>query len=195
MTNETWGAPVGVALYGQNGHQISPQDVIHSGAQLVATCECDATAALAPVYETLDDLLAVPQVQLVCICAPQRATQHEAILCALERGDGGRAYFITDREGQTFREFVASLASVQGLSIDKLRSIPYWLASSIGRLLDAIWAVTRKDGDPPISHSMIRMIGRAFTVNDAAARRELGYIGRTSRADGLQGYGEPSARR
>jgi nucleoside-diphosphate-sugar epimerase len=114
----------------------------------------------------------------------------EAIRCALERGEGGRAFFIKDREEQTFRAFVASLASVQGLSIDKLGSMPYWLASAAGRLLDAIWAVARKDGDPPISRSMIRMIGRAFTIDDSAARRELGYVGRTSRADGLRRYGE-----
>ncbi|TVY04123.1 NAD-dependent epimerase/dehydratase family protein [Cohnella terricola] len=118
----------------------------------------------------------------------------EAIQCALKRGEGGHAFFIKDQEGQTFREFVASLANLQGLSIDKLRSMPYWLASSIGRLLDTIWAVTRKDGDPPISRSMIRMIGREFTVNDAAARRELGYVGRTLRDAGLQSYEEPSAR-
>ena len=107
----------------------------------------------------------------------------------MERGEGGRAYFITDTERQTFREFVASLASLQGLSIEKLRSIPYWLASTLGRLMDAVWAVTRKAGDPPVSRSMIRMIGREFSVNDAAARRELGYAGRTSRAVGLRGYG------
>ncbi|WP_405153606.1 NAD-dependent epimerase/dehydratase family protein [Paenibacillus sp. FSL K6-0108] len=119
----------------------------------------------------------------------------EAIQCALERGEGGHAFFIKDQDGQTFREFVASLANLQGLSIDKLRSIPYWLSSAVGRLFDTIWGVTRKDGDPPISRSMIRMIGREFTVNDAAARRELGYVGRTLRDAGLQSYEEPSARR
>lgn len=112
----------------------------------------------------------------------------EAVECALDRGDGGRAFFISDRDKQTFREFVASLASLQGLSIDKLRSMPYWLASAIGRLFDTIWAVTRRDGDPPISRSMMRMIGREFSINDAAARRELGYIGKVSRADGLRSY-------
>jgi nucleoside-diphosphate-sugar epimerase len=112
----------------------------------------------------------------------------EAIQCALERGEGGHAFFIKDQEGQSFREFVASLASLQGLSIDKLRSMPNWLASAIGRLLDEVWVVTRKHGDPPVSRSMIRMIGREFTVNDTAARRELGYVGKTSRAAGLQSY-------
>src|SRR5215471_255616 len=113
----------------------------------------------------------------------------EAVECALERGDGGRAFFISDRDKQTFREFVASLASLQGLSIDKLRSMPYWLASAVGRLFDTVWAVTRKDGDPPISRSMMRMIGCEFSINDASARRELGYVGRTSRALGLRSYG------
>ncbi|MCR5857940.1 NAD-dependent epimerase/dehydratase family protein [Mesorhizobium sp. J428] len=115
----------------------------------------------------------------------------EAVKCALERGPGGRAYFIKDPEPQTFRAFVASLASLQGLSVDGLRSMPYWLASAAGRMLDAIWAVTRREGDPPVSRSMMRMIGREFTVNDDAARRDLGYAGRTSRADGLRSYADP----
>ncbi len=111
--------------------------------------------------------------------------------CALERGGGGHAFFINDQERQTFREFIASLARLQGLSIDELRSMPYWLASTVGRLLEAIWAITRKKSDPPISRSMMRMIGREFSINDAAARRELGYVGRISRADGLLSYGAP----
>jgi nucleoside-diphosphate-sugar epimerase len=118
----------------------------------------------------------------------------EAIQCALERGKGARDFFIKAQEGQTFRDFVASLASLQGLSIDKLRSMSYWLASAVGRLLNAVWVVTRRRGDPPVSRSMIRMLGREFTVNDATARRELGYVGRTSRAAGLRSYGKPPAR-
>jgi len=32
------------------------------------------------------------------------------------------------------------------------------------------------------------MIGREFSVNDASARRELGYVGKTLRAMGLRSY-------
>jgi nucleoside-diphosphate-sugar epimerase len=117
----------------------------------------------------------------------------EAVECGLEQGAGGRAFFIGDPEPQTFRAFIASLANLQGLSIDKLRSMPYWLASTVGRLLDAFWVVTRRKSDPPISRSMMRMIGREFSINDAAARRELGYVGRISRAHGLRSYGIPSS--
>lgn len=113
----------------------------------------------------------------------------EAVQCALERGKGGHAFFISDRERPTFREFVAALAKLQGLSIDRLRSIPYRLASTVGRTLDTIWAVTRRKNDPPLSRSMVCMIGREFGIDDAAARRELGYVGRTSRAEGLRSYG------
>ncbi|MDQ0395591.1 NAD-dependent epimerase/dehydratase family protein [Labrys monachus] len=119
----------------------------------------------------------------------------EAIRCALDRGGGGRAFFIRDQDGLTFREFIASLADLQGLSIARLRSMPYWLASAMGRLFDTIWTIMRKEGDPPISRSLMRMIGREFTIDDADARRELGYVGRVSRADGLRSYGELFVRR
>jgi nucleoside-diphosphate-sugar epimerase len=112
----------------------------------------------------------------------------EAVECALERGAGGRAYFVNDQETQTFREFVGMIASLQNLSIDKLRSMPYGLAFTIGRLMEFFAAITFRKSDPPLSRSMVRMIGRAFSTNDAAARHELGYVGRTSRADGLRSY-------
>jgi nucleoside-diphosphate-sugar epimerase len=113
----------------------------------------------------------------------------EAVQCALERGAGGRAYFINDRETKTFREFIAMIAALQGLSVDRLRSMPYRLAFTIGRLMEFTAAITFKKSDPPLTRSMVRMIGREFTTSDAAARQELGYVGRVSRADGLRSYG------
>jgi nucleoside-diphosphate-sugar epimerase len=59
----------------------------------------------------------------------------EAVQCALEKGAVGRAFFISDQEKLTFLEFVTSLASVQGLFIEKLRSMPYGIASALGRLM------------------------------------------------------------
>lgn len=112
----------------------------------------------------------------------------EAIECALERGTGGRAYFINDRERQTFREFVGRIAGAHGVSIDRLRSMPYRLAFFMGRMMETAWSLRRQAGDPPLSRSMVRMIGREFSTSDAAARRELGYVGRTSLADGLRLY-------
>jgi nucleoside-diphosphate-sugar epimerase len=54
----------------------------------------------------------------------------EAVQSALERGEGGRAYFIGDQQTVTFRAFIDDLAKLQGLSIDGLKSISYSGANS-----------------------------------------------------------------
>jgi len=112
----------------------------------------------------------------------------EAVQCALERGAGGQAYFINDQETRTFRDFIAMIAGLQKLSIDKLRSIPYRLAFTMGWVMEFFSVITFRKSDPPLSRSMVRMIGREFTTNDSGARRELGYVGKISRVEGLRRY-------
>jgi nucleoside-diphosphate-sugar epimerase len=109
----------------------------------------------------------------------------EAVQCALERGTGGRPYFVNDPDTITFRDFVAQHAHASGLSIDGLRSVPYRVAFTLGRIMETVAALRRSSDDPPLSRTMIRLIGREFTTDDTAARRDLGYRGTTTRADGL----------
>lgn len=109
----------------------------------------------------------------------------EAVQCALERGTGGRSYFINDRDLVIFREFVDGLATLEGHSIDGARSVPYRVAFTFGRLMEAFAALRTDRGDPPLTRTMVRLIGREFTTNDGAARCELGYIGMMTRAEGL----------
>jgi hypothetical protein len=66
--------------------------------------------------------------------------------------------------------------------------MPYGLAFLVGRMMEAVWLLRHRPDDPPLSRSMVRMIGRAFSTSDAAARRELGYVGKTSIAQGLRQY-------
>jgi len=112
----------------------------------------------------------------------------EAVSCALIQGTGGRAYFINDRDKTTFRKFVSDIANLQGLSIEGLRSMPYRLAFVMGRLMEIGATFSRSEKDPPLSRTMVRMIGREFTTDDTAARRELAYVGKVSRADGIARY-------
>jgi len=112
----------------------------------------------------------------------------EAVGCVLAAETGGRAYFVNDTETVTFREFVNGLAKLQGLSTDKLRSMPYGLAFFLGRIMEMGAAIIRSDRDPPLSRTLVRLIGREFTTDDSAARHELGYVGRVSRAEGLAKY-------
>ena len=112
----------------------------------------------------------------------------EAVKCALERGTGGHAYFIKDRETTTFRDFIAMLADLQGLSIGGLKSVPYWLAFTIGRLMEVGATIRFSKDDPSLSRTMVRMIGREFTVSDSAACRDLRYLARVSRTEGIATY-------
>ncbi|RUP26877.1 MAG: NAD(P)-dependent oxidoreductase [Mycolicibacterium sp.] len=110
----------------------------------------------------------------------------EAVQLALVGDPGGRAYFVNDREPITFRQFIAGLADAQDLSIDNLRSVPYYAAVSLGWIMERIAFLRPGQTDPPLTRTMVRMIGREFTTDDRAARAELGYVGRTSRAEGLK---------
>jgi hypothetical protein len=58
------------------------------------------------------------------------------VQCALERGSGGRAYFIKEHETTTFRDFVAMLADLQGLSVSGLKSVSIGFAFTIGWLME-----------------------------------------------------------
>lgn len=82
------------------------------------------------------------------------------------------------------------VAGLQGLSIEKLRSMPYGLAFATGRAMEFGARILRRKDDPPPSRPMVRMIGRPFKTSDAATRRELGYVGRMSKKDGLRLYRE-----
>ena len=112
----------------------------------------------------------------------------EAVLCALRAETGGKAYFINDREPTTFRDFVIGMAASLGLDASRSPSMPYGVARGIGGAMEALWSLVGSRTDPPLSRTMVRLIGLAFTTSDAAARRELGYVGHRTRAEGLAGY-------
>ena len=112
----------------------------------------------------------------------------EAVLCAIGSDAGGRAYFINDRKPTTFRAFVTDIARSLGLDASRAPSLPYGVANGIGGVLETLWSLAGATSDPPLSRAMVRLIGRAFTTSDEAARRKLGYVGHRTRAEGLAQY-------
>lgn len=86
--------PVGVALYGANGHQIHELLAERPKARLVAIAGFPRER-LAPVHRgdpeirehaTLDELLADPGVELVSLCSPRRRDQAAEAMRALRAG-------------------------------------------------------------------------------------------------------------
>ncbi len=112
----------------------------------------------------------------------------EALICALDKGKGGSAYFINDAEPATLRDFLSDVGSALGLDISKSPSFSYGVAWMLAGVME-FWArLRRAKDDPPMSRTMVRLIGRPFTTNDAKARAELGYVGEVTRAEGLKAY-------
>ena len=107
-----------------------------------------------------------------------------ALLCA-ERGRPGETYFLTDGPPQPMRELLTSLLRTQGVEPGD-RSLPRPLAYAAAALLE--WGATTLGVPkvPPVTRMGARLIGEEVTVNDAKARRELGYAAQVSRAAGLR---------
>jgi nucleoside-diphosphate-sugar epimerase len=108
----------------------------------------------------------------------------EGILCAVQRGRGGEAYFLTDGEPVEFRMFISDVIRSQGLQ-PPTRSIPRAVARPLAAATEGLWRLVRLQRPPPLTRTMLALIGEEVTVNDAKARRELGYREVVTREQGL----------
>ena len=101
----------------------------------------------------------------------------EGILCAATRGTPGAVYFLTDGEPVEFRGFIADLMRAAGVEPGD-RSAPRWLVRALA-------SATSFLANPPVTRTAIALMSHEVTVSDARARREIGYQGKKSIADGL----------
>jgi nucleoside-diphosphate-sugar epimerase len=108
----------------------------------------------------------------------------EGMLLAAERGRGGEIYFLTDGEPVEVRSFLTAMLHTQGVDPGR-RSVPRWLAHLFAWGAELCWRIFHLKGMPPASRLAVRLIGEEVTVNDAKARRELGYQATISRDAGL----------
>ncbi|HEU5074437.1 MAG TPA: NAD-dependent epimerase/dehydratase family protein [Polyangiaceae bacterium] len=108
----------------------------------------------------------------------------EGIGLALERGRGGEAYFLTDGEPTEFRSFITALLATQGVEAP-VASLPRPVAKVLARVLEGAWRGFGLAGEPPLTRTLVLLMGEEVTVSDAKARRELGYLGSMSRERGL----------
>lgn len=109
----------------------------------------------------------------------------EGLLLAAERGQGGVCYPITDGPPLTFRRFMTDMLATQGVD-PGARSIPAGVARVAAVVVEVVWRACRIRRDPPITRAMVKMVGEEVTLDDSRARRELGYVGRVSYADGFR---------
>jgi nucleoside-diphosphate-sugar epimerase len=120
----------------------------------------------------------------------QTSTTHIANLVrgvelALERGAGGNAYFVIDDGVTQMHEFLSALLATRKLTPQE-KSIPGWLARTLGAVTEATWRALGKTSDPPLTRFAAAMMSRDCTIRGDKAQRELGYVPAISRSEGLR---------
>jgi nucleoside-diphosphate-sugar epimerase len=108
----------------------------------------------------------------------------EGLLLAAENGRPGEAYFVTDGEAVTFREFVTALLETQGVEAPD-RSLPTWTAAPMARACEAAWKLLPLKGDPPMTVFRSWLLTQECTIDITKARTELGYTPIVTQAQGL----------
>lgn len=110
----------------------------------------------------------------------------EGVIRALQHGQGGEVYFLTDGSPIMFKEFVRGLLLASGVrDVDEAisRSIPLWLAKRLARLAEMMGRRVGKQ--PQLTQSGVGLIGQEITVLDEKAREKLGYRSQKSMAQGM----------
>ena len=108
----------------------------------------------------------------------------EGMLLAAERGRPGEIYFLTDGAPIEFRGFITAMAATQGVDAGQ-RAVPRGLIYALAAVSEFAWRHFPLKGRPLVSRTAVILTGEQVTVNDAKARRELGYVGLVTREAGL----------
>lgn len=109
---------------------------------------------------------------------------NQAIINSIESSAQG-IYYVTDGEKRPLRIFLKELAKGYGLDTGN-KKISKGLALFMASLLEGTWKLFRLKGQPPITKSMVYLMGTEFSIDDSKARKELGYKNIISVEEGLK---------
>ncbi len=93
---------------------------------------------------------------------------------AIEHGQPGAVYFLTDGPPTTHREFFTRYLATVGCTVGT-RSLPAGVVRSIGAALDAMWRLLRPRSQPPLSREAAATLAATITVSSSRAHDDLGF--------------------
>lgn len=114
-----------------------------------------------------------------------------ALILAADQGKDGAAYFVSDNVDTTLKSFLSRLLATRGVQPDD-RAVPFGISWTMAGIMGAVWHLLRLKGEPPLTQQMLRLMGKAFTVEIARARKDLGYAPVLSPEDGLRMMAQPN---
>lgn len=108
-----------------------------------------------------------------------------ALLLALEAGRGGEAYFVTDDEVTSFREFLTAYLGTQNIALPD-KSVPGWLARGLAAGLEGIWRMLFIKSAPPLTRFAAAITSRECTLNIDKIKTEMNYRPLISVVEGMR---------
>ena len=102
----------------------------------------------------------------------------------LERGRGGEAYFVTDGEVRSFREFLPDLMGAYGVELGD-RSMPSAIVRPTAALIEGFWRTFKLSSTPPVTRHAIALMCCDCILRIDKIEKELGYKPVVSVAEGL----------
>ncbi len=143
----------------------------------------------APVFDSIAESVQKSQFVWIdggryCVATIHVENLTSAILAALSSPAGRGAYFVSDGADIQFRKLIEAALRARGLKAPRL-SLPRSVASMSASLAEASWGFLGLSGRPPITNTLIDLIGGEFRIDDTRAREELGYRNRISIEEGL----------
>ncbi|MFM2375509.1 MAG: hypothetical protein RLZZ165_606 [Bacteroidota bacterium] len=109
----------------------------------------------------------------------------DAVVLAIERGKGGEAYFITDGEVSTMRQFLTQLLQSAGRDPGD-KNVSKGMARFTAAFLERVWNLLRIRRKPPITRFSAAVMSAHCTISSTKAREELGYQPRVSVEQGMK---------
>lgn len=106
----------------------------------------------------------------------------EGILAAARKGAGGEIYFLKDAEDRPFREFVSTMLEAVGVK-PPTRTMPMFFAWTAARVYE--WWASVSGNKPLLTRAAAATLLIECTVDDAKARRDLGYTSHISFEEGI----------
>lgn len=109
----------------------------------------------------------------------------DAVVLAMDHGTGGQAYFITDNEVSTMRQFLTQMLQTVGRNPGE-KNASKGLVRFLARIFESIWKLFRIRRKPPITAFSAAMMSAHCTISSTKARDGLGYVPKVSVAAGMK---------
>lgn len=143
-----------------------------------------------PVLDHMIETVKAGQFRWVGSGSQAMSTAHVDNVChalelAVEKGRGGEAYFVSDGADTTLKGLISGLLRTRGIEPPRA-SAPLPVAWVMASIMEWVWRTFSRQGEPPITRQMLRLIGEPFTLDIGKAQRELGYQPEVSPEQGLR---------